>query len=117
MLNLSSPTLRVFVCMQPTDMRKGFDGLMALAVDVVKQDPLSGHVFVFRGKSGKKLKLLYWGGDGLCLWSKRLERGTFEMPKAGDASVEISGTELNMLIEGVALNSVRRERFRLAKAA
>lgn len=116
MLSLSS-TVRVFMCIRPTDMRKGFDGLSALAVDVVRQDPLSGHLFVFRNKGGDKLKVLYWGGDGLCLWYKRLERGTFELPKGGEASVEISSAELGMLIDGVALGSPRRKRYSLAKAA
>ena len=60
------PTTRVFVCTHPTDMRKGFDGLAALTVEVVKQNPLSGHLFVFLNKSGDKLKILYWEGDGNC---------------------------------------------------
>ena len=111
------PTTRVFVCTHPTDMRKGFDGLAALTVEVVKQNPLSGHLFVFRNKSGDKLKILYWEGDGLALWYKRLEKGTFELPKGGDAGMEITGTELNMLIYGVALDSVRRKRYSLPKAA
>ncbi|MGH9440560.1 MAG: IS66 family insertion sequence element accessory protein TnpB [Terriglobia bacterium] len=116
MLNLL-PSTRVFVCTRPTDMRKGFDGLSALTVEVVKQNPLSGHLFVFRNKSGDKLKVLYWGGDGLILWYKRLERGTFELPKGTEVGVEISATELNLLIDGVALDSARRKRFSLAKAA
>jgi transposase len=116
MLNLL-PTTRVFVCTRPTDLRKGFNGLSALTMELVKQNPLSGHLFVFRNKGGDKLKVLYWGGDGYCLWYKRLERGTFELPKSGEVGVEISGTELNMLIDGVALNSVRRKRFSLARAA
>src|SRR5579864_8879077 len=111
------PSIRVFFCTQAADMRKGFDGLSAMAVEIVRQDPLSGHLFVFRNKSGDKLKVLYWGGDGLCLWYKRLEKGTFELPKGDQASVEITSAELSMLIDGVALGAVRRPRFHLARAA
>ena len=116
MLTLS-PMVKVFVCIEPTDMRKGFDGLSALAVEVLKQNPLSGHYFVFRNRIGDKLKMLYWGGDGLCIWAKRLERGTFELPKADASSVEITGTQLSMLIDGVALSAPRRRRFKLPQAA
>ena len=116
MLNLL-PTTRVFVCTRPTDLRKGFDGLSALTVELVKQNPLSGHYFVFRNRSGDKLKILYWGGGGYCLWYMRLEKGTFELPQSGEVSMEISSVELNMLIGGVALNSARRKRFSLARAA
>lgn len=116
MLTLPS-SVRVYMCTKVTDMRKGFDGLSALASDVVRLNPLSGHYFVFRNRSGNKLKVLYWGGDGLCLWYKRLERGTFELPKGGLDSVEITSTELYMLIDGVALASPRRKRFSIARAA
>lgn len=111
------PSVRVFFCTKIADMRKGFDGLSAMAVELVRQDPLSGHLFVFRNKSGDKLKVLYWGGDGLCLWYKRLERGTFELPKGDQVSVEITSAELSMLIDGVSLSAVRRKRFRLERAA
>lgn len=116
MLSLLATT-RVFVCTHPTDMRKGFDGLSAMTLEVVKQNPQSGHLFVFRNKSGDKLKILFWEGDGLAIWYKRLEKGTFELPRGGEAGVEISSTELNMLIYGVALDSVRRKRFSWPKAA
>ena len=98
-------------------MRKSFDGLSALAVDVIQQDLLSGHLFVFRNKNGDKLKVLYWGGDGLVLWYKRLERGTFELPRGDKASMEISSSQLAMLIEGISLSSKRRKRFKLPNAA
>ncbi len=111
------PTVRVFVCTQAADMRKSFDGLSALAREVVKQDPLSGHLFAFRNKKGDRLKVLYWGGDGLCLWYKRLEKGTFELPQSLSASVEITSSELAMLIDGIALTAPHRKRFHLAQAA
>lgn len=108
------PSVRVFICTQTADMRKGFDGLSAMASEVMSQNPLSGHLFVFRNRRGDRLKVLYWGGDGLCLWYKRLESGTFELVKGESGSVEITSAELAMLIEGFALNrSPRRKRFRL----
>jgi transposase len=111
------PNVKVFVCTQATDMRKSFDGLSGMAEEVVKQSPLSGNLFVFRNRRGDKLKMLYWDGDGLCIWAKRLEAGTFELPLGNADGLEISRTELNMLIDGVALNSRRRRRFKLARAA
>lgn len=107
-------TIRVFVCAQATDMRRSFDGLSAMATSVVLQDPLSGHLFVFRNKGGDRLKVLYWDRDGLCIWYKRLEKGTFELPATTSPSVEISSTELSMLIDGITLNAHRRKRFVLA---
>jgi len=107
-------TIRVFVCAQATDMRRSFDGLSAMATSVVLQDPLSGHLFVFRNKGGDRLKVLYWDRDGLCIWYKRLEKGTFELPATTSSSVEISSTELTMLIAGITLNAQRRKRFVLA---
>ena len=112
-----SPAVRVFLCIQPVDMRKSFDGLSGLATDVIMQDPLSGHLFVYRNKNGDKLKVLYWGGDGLCLWYKRLEKGTFELPQADGAALEITSTQLAMLIEGISLSSPRRKRYKLPSAA
>lgn len=114
MLTLSAG-LRVFVCTKAADMRKGFDGLSAMAAEVMRQDPLSGHLFVFRNNRGDRLKVLYWGGDGLCLWYKRLEAGTFEMRKGEGGAVEISNAELMMLIEGISMARVeRRKRFALS---
>lgn len=106
--------VKVFVCTRATDMRKSFDGLSALASEVVRQDPLSGHLFVFRNKGGGRLKVLYWDRDGLAIWYKRLEKGTFELPAASSTSVEISPAQLAMLIEGLTLHARRRERFSTA---
>lgn len=116
MLTLPSG-VRVFVYTRAADMRKAFDGLSALAVEAMRQDPLSGHLFVFRNRRGDRLKVLYWGGDGLCLWCKRLESGTFKLRQGEDGQgpcVEMSQAELSMLIEGISLARVeRRKRFRL----
>ena len=82
------PNVRVFVCTQATDMRKSYDGLSGMVEEVVKQSPLSGHLFVFRNRRGDKLKILYWVGDGLCIWAKRLEAGTFELPLGKEGGKE-----------------------------
>ncbi len=82
MLSLALPG-RVFLCTLPTDMRKSFDTLSGLVQQYLDQDPLSGDLFVFRSKRGDRVKLLYWDNDGLAIWYKRLEEGTFTLPKAG----------------------------------
>jgi transposase len=108
--------VRVFVCTQPTDMRKGFDGLSGLAEHVLRQDPLSGHLFVFRNRARNRLKVLYWDQDGLAIWYKRLERGTFQLPSdllpadARPIGAEISAGELSLLLGGIELASVRRRK-------
>ena len=73
---------KVWLAAGVTDMRKGFNGLSALAQDVLKQDPFSGHLFVFRGRRGDLIKVIWWDGQGACLYSKRLERGRFVWPAA-----------------------------------
>lgn len=101
---------RIWLALQPTDMRCGFDRLAELARTVIGQDPLGGHLFVFRGRGGSRLKVLYWDRDGYALWYKRLEEGVFKMPSAPDgaASVELRASELAMLLEGIDLRSLRR---------
>jgi transposase len=94
-LSLALPG-KVFLCLNPADMRKSFDGLSELVRTGLGGDPLSGHLFVFRNKRGDRLKLLYWDADGLAVWAKRLERGTFQFPSTSSsaASVEVTSTEL-----------------------
>lgn len=114
MLTVPSP-LKVYLCLEATDMRKGFDTLAALVRDTLRLDPLSGQLFVFRGRRGDRLKLLYWDGDGYALWYKRLEAGTFRFPTAaaGQTSLTIAAADFAMLLDGVDLASVRRgKRFR-----
>ena len=111
MLNWSSA--RIYLCLDPTDMRKSFDTLAALVREHLQGDPQSGTWFVFRGKQGNRLKILYWDHDGYAVWHKRLEQGTFEFPKViGNATgVSINATELSLILGGVALTAKRRPRY------
>jgi transposase len=84
-----------------TDMRKGFDGLAAIVQMQLAEDPFSGQLFVFRGRRGDRVKLLWWDGDGLCLFAKPLERGRFVWPNATSGSVHLSQAQLSMLLEGI----------------
>ena len=103
----------IYLALEPTDMRKSFDTLAARVRDHLGADPLSGAWFVFRNKSGDRLKILYWDRDGYALWHKRLAKGAFEFPKViGEAaSVAITATDLALILGGVALNAKRRMRY------
>src|SRR5438093_13700122 len=92
---------RVWLAAGATDMRKGFDSLATQAQTVLGQDPFSGHVFVFRGRRGDLIKLLWWDGDGLCLFAKRLEKGRFVWPKVDNGTVALTRAQLSMLLEGI----------------
>jgi transposase len=97
-------------------MRKGFDGLQGLVSSVLGQDPLSGHLFLFVNRRRDKLKVLYWDGDGLAIWCRRLEQGTFQMPTISNdkTAAEISRDDLIMLIRGLDYENVhRRKRFKI----
>ena len=100
--------VRVYLAMGPTDMRKGFDGLSVLAQDTLKQDPFSGHLFVFRGKRGDLVKILYWDGQGFCLFAKRLEKGRFVWPITKEGSVTLTPAQLSMLLEGIDWRAPQR---------
>lgn len=100
MIGLPSGT-RIWLAAGLTDMRRGFDGLAALAQSALAQEPFSGHVFVFRGRRGDIIKLLWWDGQGLCLFAKRLEKGRFIWPQAESGSVSLTPAQLSMLLEGI----------------
>ena len=100
MISLPAGT-RIWIAAGVTDLRRGFTGLSSLVQTKLEQDPFSGHVFVFRGRRGDLLKVLWWDGDGLCLLSKRLERGRFVWPKAESGSVSLTKAQLSMLLEGI----------------
>ena len=110
------PSVRVFVCLVPVDMRWSFDGLAAAAEQVMHQDPLSGHLFVFHGRRGDRVKVLYWDRDGYALWYKRLEAGVFRFPSDAVEAKAITASDLGLILEGIDLRSVKRhKRFALAR--
>ena len=92
---------RVYLCLGATDMRRGFDTLAATVQQVLAHDPFSGAWFVFRNRSGDRVKILWWDGTGYCLLYKRLERGTFPVPRLREGVMKLSGAELMLLLDGV----------------
>jgi transposase len=100
--------VRVFLAAGATDMRKGFDGLAAMAQSVLGKDPFSGAVFAFRGKRGDLIKLLWWDGQGLVLHAKRLERGRFTWPTTATGVAMLTPAQLSMLLEGVDWRAPKR---------
>jgi transposase len=92
---------RIWLACGVTDMRKGFDGLAAIVQSRLSENPFSGQLFVFRGRRGDRVKLLWWDGEGLCLFAKRLERGRFVWPRAEEGSVSLTHAQLSMLLEGI----------------
>lgn len=113
MLSVSS-AYRYYVYRGQADMRKSFDGLSGLVRNELGKDPLSGEVFIFINKRCNQVKLLLWEGDGFSLYSKRLEKGTYELPswKEQTPSIELRSDELMLILQGISLNSVhRRKRF------
>src|SRR5580698_4774470 len=99
---------QVWLAAGETDLRKGFDGLSALVQVQLAEDPFSGQLYVFRGRRGDRVKILWWSGDGLCLFAKRLERGRFVWPQATHGTVHLSGAQLSMLLEGIDWRRVER---------
>jgi transposase len=93
--------VQVWLAAGETDLRKGFDGLAALVQTQLTEDPFSGQLYVFRGRRGDRVKILWWDGDGLCLFAKRLERGKFVWPQARSGTVSLSAAQLSMLLEGI----------------
>ena len=109
---------RVYLCLQPTDMRKSFDGLAALVQQVLEQDPFGGACFAFRNRRGDRLKVLWWDGSGYCVLYKRLEQGTFAFPAQRAGALGVSAAELALLLEGLDWRRlVRREALRPEAAA
>jgi transposase len=110
-LNLSA-AVKLWYCPTPVDGRLGFDGLYSLVVSRLDADPLSGHLFLFHNKRADRLKVLYWGGAGLCLFCQRLERGRYHFPKApeGARAVEMTAAQFHMLLEGIDLGQTKRFR-------
>ena len=100
MISLPAGT-RVWLAAGATDMRRGFDGLSRQVQQVLGHDPFSGHLFVFRGRRGNLIKVLWHDGQGMCLFSKRLEHGRFIWPSPADGTVAITPAQLGYLLEGI----------------
>ena len=101
---------RIWLATEATDMRCGFDRLAERVRAVTDQDPLSGHLFVFRSRRGDRLKILLWDRDGFLLWYKRLEAGVFKLPrgKEGVRSLELRASELAMVLDGIDVSKLKR---------
>ncbi len=116
-MTLLPPGVKVHLAFGYTDMRKGMDGLAVLVQEVLQQDPFSGHLFVFRGRKANLIKIVFWDGTGLCLFTKRLEAGRFPWPGADELgdTVALTSEQLSMLIEGIDWRAPER-RWRPAVA-
>jgi transposase len=108
--------LRVLVATRPVDFRKGMDGLAAVVKEHLRADPFCGAIFVFRAKRADRVKLIVWDGTGLCLFTKRLEQGTFRWPKIEDGTMRLTPSQLAALIEGLDWTRVREVEVRAPQA-
>jgi hypothetical protein len=113
-----SPSVRIFACTKPVDMRRSFDGLFALVHSLIQEDPFSGHLFLFRSRRGDFVKILWWDLDGFAIFAKRLEVGTFRFPDVRFDNgkyqpIEIERADLLMMLEGIDTGSVKKlKRYR-----
>lgn len=107
---------RIFLYREPIDMRKSFDGLAAVASQILKENLLSGTLFAFFNQNRSIVKLLFWDHGGFVIIAKRLEKGTFEIPRNTGPKIELSGTELQLILEGINLETIRyRNRYKPMK--
>lgn len=107
--------IRIFLCTEDTDMRKSFSALSGIIRRSMNLDPLSGFLFVFKNKGADRIKVVYWDNDGMAMWYKLLQRGTFQFPNLqhlSSAGVEIDPSTLRLILDGIDLASIRkRHRF------
>ena len=101
-------TVRVFVAVAAADLRKGYDGLAQLARESIREDPLSGHLFVFANRKRDRIKIIYWDRDGFAIWMKRLEKGTYRWPSPASDHVEWTPAELASVLGGIDLKVTRK---------
>lgn len=104
---LFQPEPKIWLCTEPTDMRKSFDGLCAAARNKLNEDPLSGQLFVFINKRKTHIKILYFDQDGFCIWSKRLEQGQYNYPRSNDKKQLLDITQLQWIIKGLKVEKYR----------
>ena len=97
--------VRIRLATSPVDMRRSFDALAEHVRAILTGDPMSGHLFVFRNRTGQRVKILWWDADGYCLYYKRLERGTFQFPAADATAVAIGSEQLKRLLSGCAIGT------------
>jgi transposase len=105
------PSVRIFVCLTPADLRRSLDGLAALTREILQEDPLSGHLFVFFNRRRDRTKILFWDRSGLCLYYKRLEKGVFRpsgLASSNRHRIEIEAADLLLLLEGIDLTDAKR---------
>lgn len=100
--------IKIYMAVQPINMRKSFDGLAVIVQEVLKQNPLSSHLFVFRNKPADKIKLLVWDRNGFVIYYKRLEKGRFKFPNPSQASITLTPQELELLLDGVDITKLKR---------
>tara|TARA_R110002096_G_scaffold428014_1_gene639179 strand:+ start:1168 stop:1515 length:348 start_codon:yes stop_codon:yes gene_type:complete len=105
---LPEADIRIWLCTQPTDMRKSFDGLSALVKNLLQEDPLSGHLFAFINKRKTQMKVLYFDRSGYCIWSKRLEQGQFNSHPQSEGKKALSWVQLKLLLEGIKIEKHRQ---------
>lgn len=108
-------SVRVYLCLAPTDMRRSFDGLHALVRDHLQLDAFAGHLYIFLNRRRDRVKILYWDRDGFAVWAKRLEQGVFAIPsrELDSTRIEITTEELGALLSGIDLEqAMRRKRYR-----
>ena len=107
------PGVQVFMAIAAVDMRKSFDGLSAAVQAVFQRDVLDGHLFLFLNKRRDRIKILWWDRDGLAIWAKRLEQGSYELPRhdPDTQQLRLDATQLGLLLSGVRLDSVQRRRY------
>jgi len=101
--------VEIFVCCEATDMRKGFNGLIGLARDVMEQEPKPGKLFVFYNRNYQTVKLLYWHFGGFAVWSKRLQKGRYEFPKTKNGSIKLNRSALRMILEGCRFREIENK--------
>ena len=117
MIGALAAPLRIYLCLEPTDMRKSFDGLAALVQQVLEHDPFSGAWFIFRNRRGDRLKALWWDGSGYCVLYKRLEHGTFPVPRLSEGTLRLEPSELALLLEGCDWRRLERRTHSMPQVA
>ena len=103
-----TPGTGIWLVAGVTDLRRGFDGLAAQVQTTLNANPFCGHLFLFRGRRGDRIKILWWDGQGMCLFAKRLEQGRFIWPRVEAGKIALSPAQLSMLLEGIDWRTPQR---------